>query len=200
MDGSDKSFQDKLIELVRANFIIVALFSLGLIFLGIGLIQIFGQKQASIKFEKGTQVAGAENSKIKVDVEGQVLKPGVYELSQDARVQDALIAAGGLRPNANRNAINLAAKLTDGQKIYIPAEGEVISAGINNPNQGSTLNPGAVSINSASQAEIEKLPGIGPVTAGKIIDNRPYDSIEELLNKKVVGRSTFEKIKNLVSL
>jgi len=59
---------------------------------------------------------------------------------------------------------------------------------------------GLVSINSGTQAELEELPGIGPVTAGKIIDNRPYGSVQELLERKIVGKTTFEKIKDLITL
>ncbi len=191
---SDKSFQDKLIDSAKKNLIILGLFFGGLILIGIGLIQFFGQKQTSIKFEKGAQV-GAETSKIKVDVEGEVLIPGVYELSKDARVQDALIAAGGLTKDANRKTINLAAQISDGQKIYVPAEGEVVQQIL-----GGSVQGGLVSINSATQAELEDLPGIGPVTAAKIIDSRPYGSTEDLLERKVVGKATYEKIKDLVSL
>ena len=197
---SEISFQDKLIDFSRKNFLILGLFLIGLILISIGLMQIFGQKQTSIKFEKGAEVAGSSVSKIKVDVEGEVINPGVYEFNSDARVQDALILAGGLTPNANRKAINLAAKIADGQKIYIPSVGEVVSASLSNPNQGSTLNSGMISVNSASQSELESLPGIGPVTAVKIIDGRPYSSIEELLERKIVGKATFEKIKDLITL
>ena len=190
------SFQEKILPLVKENLLIIALFSGGLILLGIGVIQMTGQKQAKIRFESGTKVEGSPVTKIKVDVEGEVIKPGVYELSSDARVQDALISAGGLTSNANRNTINLAAKLADGQKIYVPAQGEAVmtsTTGI----KGIT---GLVSINSGTQAELEELPGIGPVTAGKIIDNRPYGSVQELLERKIVGKTTFEKIKDLITL
>ena len=212
MEQSDISLQDKLIEFGRKNFIILALFFGGLIFLGIGLVQIMGEKTASVKFEKAAVLGeGSEEGRggrgavrIKVDVEGQVLKPGVYSLNADSRVQDALIAAGGLSPDANRNAINLAAKIADGQKIYVPAVGETVSASINNSIRGSTPNSGdvsgLVSVNSGSQAELEELPGIGPVTAQKIIDMRPYGSTEELLDKKAVGKATWEKIKDQISL
>jgi len=190
------SFQEKILPLVKENLLIIALFSGGLILLGIGVMQMTGQKQAKIRFESGTKVEGSPVAKIKVDVEGEVIKPGVYELSSDARVQDALISAGGLTSNANRNTINLAAKLADGQKIYVPAQGEAVmtsTTGI----KGIT---GLVSINSGTQAELEELPGIGPVTAGKIIDNRPYGSVQELLERKIVGKTTFEKIKDLITL
>lgn len=201
MDDSEKSLQGKLIEFAKKNFIILGLFSLGLIFLGIGSIQFLGQKQTQIKFEKGNVLGSqGEALQIKVDVEGEVQNPGVYELSSDARVQDALIAAGGLTPEANRNAINLAAKIADGQKIYVPAEGEVMTGTTRSTNSGQASITGVISINSASQAELEELPGIGPVTAQKIIDNRPYGSIEEILSRKVVGKATFEKIKDLIGL
>ena len=204
MDENLPSQQNKLLEFAKKNFIILSLFAGGLIFLGIGIVQIMGEKTASIKFEKGNQVLGAEKGselKIKVDVEGQVLKPGVYSLDSNSRVQDALIAAGGLSSEANRNAINLAAKIADGQKIYVPAIGEegttsiMGTTGITGENYG-----GIVSINSGTQAELEGLPGIGPVTAQKIIDNRPYGSQEELLDKKVVGKATYEKIKDMITL
>ncbi len=196
--GLEKSFQDSLIEFSKKNFLILGLFLVGLIFLGIGLIQILGQKQTQIKFEKSVDVAGVETAKIKVDVDGEVINPGVYELASDARVQDALIAAGGLTQDANRKAINLAAKISDGQKIYVPVEGEAVTS--TTSIMGITSTTGAVSVNSASQAELEELPGIGPVSAGKIIDNRPYGSVKELLERKVIGKATFEKIKDLISL
>ena len=132
MEESDSSFQNGIFEFVKKNLIILTLLSAGLIFLSIGVIQMFSAKTTTVKFEKGEDVAGAEAStqetKIMVDVDGQVLKPGLYSLKSNARVQDALIAAGGLSSNADRNAINLAAKISDGQKIYIPEIGEKPSA------------------------------------------------------------------------
>lgn len=199
---SEKSFQDRLIDFGKKNYIILALFSVGLIFLGIGLIQIFGSRETEIKFEKGQDIADVAGSKIKVDVEGEVIKPGVYELSGDARVQDALIAAGGLTSDANRKAINLAAKMSDGQKIYVPAVGESVGQSIGGSATqtfGASANQ-IISVNTASESELDKLPGIGPVTAGKIIDGRPYSQVEELLERRIVGKATFEKIKDLISL
>ncbi len=202
--GSEKPFQDKLIEFAKKNFLILGLFSIGLIFIGIGLIQIFGSSATQIKFEKGQDVSfdGAQDKeglKIKVDVEGEVIKPGVYELSSAARVQDALVAAGGLTRDANRNAINLAAKIADGQKIYVPAVGEAMLGG-GFIAGSTTASNSIISVNSASQSELESLPGIGPVTAQKIIDGRPYGSIQELLERKIVGKATYEKIKDQVAL
>jgi len=209
MEESENTLQDKLLNFAKSNLLVLALFAGGLIFLGIGLIQFLGQKQTEVKFEKGSTVLGSESdssAKIKVDVEGAVISPGVYELSSGARVQDALIAAGGLASDADRNSINLAAKMADGQKIYIPKKGEEVQLNANSPsvsssNVISTANvSGLISINSASQSDLETLPGIGPVTAGKIINARPYNTLEELVSKKAVGQKTFEKIKDLISL
>jgi len=109
-----------------------------------------------------------------------------------------MLMAGGLSGNADQSKINLAAKITDGQKIYVFAQGE---------NTGTTSIKGITSItgsdliniNTASESELDKLPGIGPVTAQKIITSRPYSSLEELLTKKAVSSSVYEKIKGLIA-
>ena len=103
----------------------------------------------------------------------------------------------------DRNSLNLAQKIVDGQKIYVLAHGEAPNANTNsvsNTEASVTSENVAVSINSASGDALESLSGIGPVTAKKIIDNRPYGTLEELVSKKAVGSSTFEKIKNNITL
>lgn len=130
---------------------------------------------------------------ITVDISGAVEHPGVYRLSAGARVEDAVASAGGLATDAQREWIqrylNRAAKLTDGQKIYIPREGEPAKV------QEST----GININTASQAELEALPGIGPVTAKKIMAARPYEKIEELTERKVISAAVFAKIKDQIT-
>ena len=160
-----------------------------------------------------TDASSGASLKIHIDVAGAVFSPGVYDLPANNRVQDALIAAGGLSATADREWIeknlNQAAKLTDGGKIYIPSIDEVIEgkAQISNSkfqiNQGQNLlgvTTGQVNINTASQSELEGLPGVGPVTAGKIISGRPYQTIVELKHKKIVGNALFEKIKDRIGL
>ncbi len=213
-DFSDGSLQDRVVEFAKKNWIVLALFSAGLILLSIGLMQMLGNQnsQANSDFKPAAEVAGAATSsgsfaKIKVDVEGEVLHPGVYDLDLNSRVQDALIAAGGLSSTADRNyvnrTINLAQKIADGAKIYIPKIGE---AAVSNSAAGSAVTTsvsntsGPISINSATAQELDSLPSIGPVTAQKIIDNRPYNTIDDLVAKKAVGKATFEKIKDLISL
>lgn len=136
---------------------------------------------------------------IMVDVAGAVQRPGVYKLAPNARVEEALVASGGLSINADTEwvakNINRAMKLTDGLKIYIPTQGESKTISATTVAQG-----GNISINAASQSELEGLPGVGPVTAQKIIDNRPYTSIDQLISKKAMGQSLFDKIKNQLTL
>lgn len=168
---------------------------------------------SDILIESATQNTGGESSPsanirdlkdskgIVVDIEGAVVKPGVYELPNNSRIQDLLITAGGLSAKADRNYvsknINLAQKLTDGGKVYIPKINEQ-GANTNllplSPNTQSVVN-----LNTASVTDLDKLPGIGPVTAQKIISNRPYQNITELTSRKVVSSSVFEKIKDMIT-
>lgn len=148
---------------------------------------------------------------ITIDVSGAVASPGVIILASDSRVQDAVKAVGGLTDKANNEWIaknlNLAAKLSDAAKLYIPFIGEqgMTSGDINSGGSMSNVaaagqGGGLININTATQAQIEALPGIGPVTAAKIINGRPYGVVEDLMTKKVVGQSVFEKIKEQVAI
>src|SRR5436190_6115273 len=143
--------------------------------------------------------------KVIVDIEGAIGKPGVYELPLDTRIKDAVIAAGGFSVDADKEyrekQINLANKISDGMKIYIPRTGEKKAImGTSDSLVDTETNSDMINMNTASSQTLEKLPGIGPVTAGKIISNRPYNQIEELLTKKVVSKSVYEKIKDKVSI
>ena len=207
MDEADESIQDKILSFIKENWLIIGLFVVGLIFLSVGFAQMMGRDQTKVTFERGSQVAGSkttvESTKIKVDVEGEVISPGVYELASDTRIEDAIRAAKGLSENANRKALNLAQKISDGQKIYVPALGETASVGSSetSTNMNSQVtNGGLVSVNSGTESELDSLPSVGPATAQKIISLRPYSSLEELVSKKALGQKTFEKIKDLISL
>src|SRR5260221_521286 len=157
-----------------------------------------------------TNASTTNNSQIIVDVSGAVQNPGVYHLSVGARVEDALIASGGLSQNADRNWVdrnlNKAAKLIDGQKVYVPIQqSNVLGAN----NLATTVNVAQsytssdsilINIKSASLSDLDVLQGIGPVYAQKIIDQRPYSDINELLTKKVLTQSVFNKVKNLITV
>ncbi len=129
-----------------------------------------------------------------VDISGAVVSPGVYQLVSGDRVKDALVAAGGLTGLADRDfvatTINLAAKVADGDKIYVPAAGgEVAGAAA-----------GRVNLNKATTAELESLTGIGAVRAQAIIDSRPYAAVADLVAKKVINQAIFEKIKDKIAV
>lgn len=153
--------------------------------------------------EASASTQGSEkNTVIFVDIEGAVKQPGVYQMPYDSRVEDVLIIAGGFSSAVDRVAlgrlINRAAKVTDGAKIYIPSIDDAhVSSGIQAPSDRPV---GLTQINTASQLELESLPGVGEVTAGNIIHNRPYMRLEELIEKNVIGQSLFEKLKDRLSL
>lgn len=191
---------------VRKYALPLSISAVGAVFILIGIASSFlsPQKEEEITFSSESQ----EESKreIMVDVSGAVVNPGVYRLSKDARFQDALIAAGGLSSEADREwvakVLNLAAKVSDGGKIYIPEKGSIHSATSGQASTAGNLSSetGLININAASTSQLDTLPGIGPVTANKIIDNRPYTDIAELLSKKVVGQKVFDQIKNSISV
>jgi len=159
-------------------------------------------KQTAKDFPKGSLV---ESTKvISVDVSGAVLQPGVYKLNDGSRIEEAIKVAGGFSSTANQEYIskylNMAQKLSDGMKIYVSFAGDPISPS-SYVGQGTVVGVNTqakININTASQSELEALPGIGPVTASKIISDRPYQSVEELLSKKIISKTVFGKIKDLV--
>lgn len=196
----------RLSPLLKRHLLPIALATLGLICLGYGLISLKQPKKPNdIIFEKADtgEVKEAKVQQIVIDIQGAVELPGVYTLPQDSRVKDAVILAGGLSAEVNQSfvakSLNLAAKVEDSMKIYIPFKDEEgVAPQSSSQQSGSTT--GTTNINSASESQLDTLPGIGKVTAEKIINGRPYDNIDELLTKKVVSKSVFEKIKEKIRL
>src|SRR5204862_5828647 len=124
-----------------------------------------------------------------------------------SRIADAITAAGGYAARVDAAAaqgMNLAAKLTDGQQVHIPSRGEAATMASGGAAGGTSAAPsGPVDINSATAAELEALPAIGPATAAKIIaarEEQPFHSVDELRSRKVVGQATLEKIRKLVTV
>lgn len=198
---------EKYAHVLRHYWLPLLLGCIGLMFLGYGLIASFSSdtidSERPLVFDQSPKEE-SNVQKIIVDIQGAVEKPGVYTLKENSRVQQALIAAGGLAEGADREFIakqmNLAAKLTDGVKIYIPQKDEVVEGAVAAGSQGSVPTNGAININTASINQLDTLSGVGVVTAQKIIDNRPYGSIEDLRTKKVVSASVFEKIKEKIMI
>ena len=140
---------------------------------------------------------------LRVYVSGAVTHPDVYELPTESIVKDAIEAAGGATDEADLDRINLALSVVDGQHIYVPKLGED-SPPILPPAQRSGTTSfevgGKININTASQSEIETLPGIGPSKAQGIIENRPYESIEGIQKVPGIGEGTFKKIQDLITV
>jgi competence protein ComEA len=144
-----------------------------------------------------------------IDVSGAVLKPGVYRLVPGSRIGDAVRAAGGYGPrvDAERAAstLNLAASLTDGEQVHVPSRDDVPggSGGVASGDGGGHDGGALIDLNKASQSELESLPGIGPVTATKIIaarDEAPFRSVDELRERGLVGEKTFDSIRALITV
>ncbi len=146
-----------------------------------------------------------------VHVEGAVVAPGVYALDPGSRVSDAVEAAGGLLPDADAPALNLAARLSDGDQLRVPVMPPILSASVAGELSGAAA-PGThpdtggstqLDINTATQAELETLPGIGPATAGKIVafrqENGPFAAPVDLQRVSGIGPSTYEKLKDLIT-
>jgi comEA protein len=141
--------------------------------------------------------------RITVEVAGAVREPGVRQLPAGARIAEALEKAGGFSQRADRQftvqGLNLADLLKDGQKIYVPFEGETAAlAGTSGSSENSSQKK--VSINTASLQELQTLPGIGEVRAGDIIQNRPYAALEDLMAKSVLTETVFTDIKEQIAL
>src|SRR5215216_745973 len=141
---------------------------------------------------------------IVVHITGAVPRPGVYALPQGARVQDGISAAGGFLAEAQKTDINLAELLEDGEKLDVPyIEGALPVIGTPLPEVVTTTTE-LININTASAAELDVLPGIGPTTAQKIIayreQNGPFINAEDIINVSGIGPGTYERMKDLITV
>ena len=139
-----------------------------------------------------------------VHVAGAVVEPGVYELAGDARVRDAIVAAGGPTEIADWNALNLAAAVADGVKVYVPSIGEEVPPSLTVPSPaGSGQSAGPIDVNVAAEDELETLPGVGPATASAIVTERerngPFLDVDDLDRVPGIGPAKLEALRDLVT-
>ena len=153
-----------------------------------------GPQPLEIRFGEPTPPGGS----IEVHITGAVAHPGVYEIEDGDRVIDLLQAAGGQSPDADLKAINLAQRLHDEAQVIVPSLGQPSSdvAGVFS---------GTVNINIAPEEELDALPGIGEEYSRRIIESRasdegPFASTEELVERRVIPRATYEQIRNLITV
>ncbi len=178
-------------------------------------------EQQNLEIEENKQEESSkETEKIIVHVSGAVQNEGVIELEENSRIADAIEKAGGFREDAYTKDVNLAYKLEDGMKIYIPTMEEkenektnvIVESNIETENNNSSYSNASdgkntnskVNINTASKEELDTLPGIGPSTAEKIInyrkENGKFKSIEGIKDVSGIGDSKYENIKDMIEI
>lgn len=161
-------------------------------------------------FEEDAIEEKDEGGKIIVYVNGEIKNPGVYTLKENSRVENVIKAAGGFTEKADKEKINLAKKLKDEDYILIDTKVDASSnksisnEEVKSKEEDSSKGSQKVNLNTASKEELKTIPGVGDVTAQRIIDyrekNGSFSSIEELKNVERIGDKTFEKIKEYVDV
>ena len=194
--------------------VLVLLGTIGLILIVVGILFFrSGMNFGGTKVEVLSGSDEIDNSKnITVEIAGEVIKPSVYKLSDGSRIDDLLVLAGGLTADADRSwtdkYLNRAAKITDGQKVYIPSinqqtKSSSAKTGIGDQTTSSTFSSDSsklININTASLQELDSLPEIAQKRGQSIIEHRPYSNVSELVSKGVISQKLFEKIKNLITI
>jgi len=177
-----------------------------LIVIAIGLVVIYVRWPrtpaglGSLRAPQGAAAVTTIERGVTVHVAGAVRQPGVYTLRDGQRVQDAIAAAGGATDDADLSGLNLAQRLRDEGYILVPGKSDTpVPAAGASPAAGKPLN-----INSATRAQLEALPGIGATYAQRIIDyrtqNGPFQKTDDLLTFKLIPRSTYDKLKDLIDI
>lgn len=199
--------RDKLIKAAAAILIIAALLFFGE----------YGEKRSDVRVASSAAAEEPDGSivietesqthvaMIAADISGAVADPGVYEIPEGSRLEDLIELAGGLSEDADIDSINRASLVVDGQKVYIPYMDDgypALSSGGTAPASSSDGEGEKVDINTADLAELQNLPGVGPVTAQRIIDYREqnggFSSVEDLINVSGIGEARLEKMKAFV--
>ena len=169
------------------------------------------QNDGAQENESGEQAAA--QGKVFVDIGGAVKEPMLAELPAGSRVEDAIRAAGGLKEDADLSSVNRAAVLSDGEKIYIPKEGEDPAVSVSGQSSGYGAEPGTatadlsaarININTADKETLQQITGVGPATAQKILDyrtqNGTFRAPEDLKNVSGIGEKTYEKMKDQITV
>jgi competence protein ComEA len=161
-----------------------------------------------IKYSNSPAQAAENNEQIVADVAGAVVNPGVYNFTSGQIIENAIKQAGGLTPQADlelmARTVNRAAELQNHGKVYIPIKGATNYIAADGTSSTTSVIAGPVNINTASSAELDTLPGIGPVTAGYIIDYRtkkgPFKRKEDLMKVSGISSAKYAKLKDLITI
>jgi competence protein ComEA len=152
--------------------------------------------------------SSTEPTTVLVHVAGAVALPGVHELPAGARVIDAVEVAGGLAPHADGARLNLAAPVADGERVYVVAVGEASAPAVPGGSGPSAAGPdgsgGPVHLNTADEAALEALPGVGPATAAAIVEHREriggFTSVDQLIEVRGIGEAKLEQLRPHVAV
>lgn len=144
------------------------------------------------------------SKEIVVEIKGEIKNPNIYKLNEESIIEDVINKAGGITSSADISKINRAEKLKNHQLILIPNINDKVTSSVST-NQGSnSSSPSLVNINTATESELDTLPGVGPSRAKDIIkyreENGGFKTIEDLKNIKGIGESSFEKLKDMVTI
>jgi len=182
------------------------------VFVALALLALVGQRLAQAGTAKEPEVvatplepvaAAPVRALLVVHVVGEVRQPGLYRLRDGARIADAVRRAGGARRGADLAALNLAAPLVDGIQVLVPPRAPEGTPARASSSSGDDLPSGPVSLSSATLEELDELPGVGPVTAQKIVDYRaehgPFGSVDDLDAVPGIGPTRIEQLRDLVT-
>ena len=152
----------------------------------------------------GAGVTGLPAARVVVDVVGAVRRPGLYRLEHGSRIADAVARAGGATRKADLSQVNLAAPLADGEQVVVPRRGVAATGGGAGAGAlGGSVSTGPVHLSTATLDQLDSLPGIGPVTAQKILDYRAkhgaFTSVDELDAVPGIGPSRMDQLRDLVA-
>ena len=186
-------------EVSRSQAVVYAAIAVALLLVGARAIRGEGGTDSSFAAGDGSGASGSfsisgQGGDLVVDVTGAVRRPGVYRMPAGSRVDDAVTRAGGAAPRAELEAVNLAARLADGQQVVVP-ERLAGAAAV----AGATAEDSPISLGTATVAQLEEIDGIGPVTAGDIVDFRDehggLSSVEQLDQVPGIGPATMAALR-----
>jgi competence protein ComEA len=167
-------------------------------------LSVWRSKPRPVRVQSDTAAAGEKIPQLTVHVAGAVARPGLYEMDERSRIADAIEKAGGPVPGASLDQLNLAQRLKDGQRVFVPTPQPSTAAGAGTQAPAAGEQGGLVNINTAGENELETLPGVGPALAARIIEYRnrkgTFSSVDELDNVEGIGPTKLESMKDLVTI
>ncbi len=185
------------LETLRHHWWQIGLMVLGAGLLVTGMVMLAQQTRGDqLEIVQSPAPSSSVQLQVIIDVAGAVERPGVYRLPTGSRIGEAIIAAGGLAARANRafvaQSLNQAEVVRDGMKIFIPEEGPSPSGGTELNGISDSLNR-LISVNTASEADLDSLWGIGAARAKTIVENRPYGTLQELTTKAKIPQEVLDR-------